>query len=101
MAQIAIERSHTLSIDDAKAAVQEAADSLARKYGLESAWDGDTLRFQRAGVDGALAVTPDQIAIKVELGMMFAPFKGMLESEILRSVDEAIGGSSSTTDNLA
>lgn len=80
-------------MDAAKSAVQEAADTLARKYGLESAWDGDTLKFQRAGVDGALAVSPDRVAIKVELGMMFAPFKGMLEDEIVRSVDAALGGS--------
>lgn len=92
MAQIAIERSHSLSMDAAKSAVQEAADTLARKYGLESNWEGDTLKFQRSGVDGALAVSPDRVAIKVELGMMFAPFKGMLEDEIVRSVDAALGG---------
>jgi len=92
MAQIAIERSHSLSMDAAKSAVQSAADTLARKYGLESAWEGDTLKFQRSGVDGALAVSPDRVAIKVELGMMFAPFKGMLEDEIVRSVDAALGG---------
>jgi len=96
MAQIAIERSHSLSMDAAKAAVQDAADGLARKYGLESAWEGDTLKFQRSGVDGALAVSPDRVAIKVELGMMFAPFKGMLEDEIVRSVDAALGGSNTT-----
>ncbi len=95
MAHIAIERTHSLSMDAAKSAVQSAADSLASKYGLESAWDGDTLKFSRSGVDGALAVSADKVAIDVQLGMMFAPFKGMLEDEIARSVDKALGGADS------
>ena len=90
MAHITVTRSHTLTMVAARRAAQEAADALARKYGLQSAWDGDILRFHRAGVRGDLAVTPKKIEIDVELGMMFAPFKTAFEEQIRASLDKTL-----------
>lgn len=90
MAHITVSRSHALSMAAAKRAAQDAADALARKYGLQSAWEGDTLRFHRAGVRGGLVVTPRKITIDLELGMMFAPFKTAFEEQIRASLDKTL-----------
>lgn len=91
MAHIAIKRTHALTIDKAKKAAQKTADKLAKEYDLESEWEGNTLRFHRAGVEGHLKVTAKQVAIDVELGFLLSPFRGSFEEHIRRHLDETLG----------
>ena len=58
MSDIAFIRTHGLPIPKAKALVQKFADALAAEHQLKSEWHGDTLSFQRPGVDGKVGRTP-------------------------------------------
>jgi putative polyhydroxyalkanoate system protein len=88
MPKIDIRRPHQLSLPDARAVVDQVAARMREKFGMEGQWQGDSLRFSRPGVSGAITVGNDAIHVVAELGMMLAPLKGMLEQEIRRKLDE-------------
>lgn len=91
MPKIDITRPHQLSIDEARAVVDQVAARMREKFGMDGQWQGDTLTFSRPGVNGSIAVAGDAIRVSAELGMMLAPLKGMVEQEIRRKLDEHFG----------
>ena len=92
MPKIAIHRPHQLPLAQARAAVDQVALRMHEKFGMQEHWQGDTLSFSRPGVSGTISVAEDSIRIDVELGMLLAPLKGMVEQEIRRKLDEHFGG---------
>jgi len=90
VADIHFVRKHNLPLADAKKKVQEAADELGQEYDLQSEWDGDTLLFSRSGVQGAMAVTPNDVTLEVKLGFLLRPFKAKFEHHIERNLELAL-----------
>ncbi len=45
MAGIDIRHDHDLSMEQARQAVQQVADSLAQRFGVDCDWQGDTLAW--------------------------------------------------------
>ncbi|MGA2882777.1 MAG: polyhydroxyalkanoic acid system family protein [Bryobacteraceae bacterium] len=88
MSDIAFIRNHGVPIAKAKALVQKAADSLVAEHQLESEWHGNTLRFQRPGVNGQIHVTDSKIHLDVSLGFLLKAFKAKFVSEIERNLDK-------------
>lgn len=91
MPKIDIRRPHQLSLAEARGVVDQVAARMQEKFGMEGHWQGDTLRFSRSGVNGAIAVGSDEIHVSAELGMMLSPLKGLVEQEIRRKLDEHFG----------
>lgn len=87
MAEIHLRRKHTIGIRKAKVAAQKVADDLAQEFGMESAWDGDVLRFSRHGVDGALTVAKDEVVLNAKLGLVLSAFKTRIERHINDNFD--------------
>lgn len=90
MADIRIARAHCLPLSRAKAIAQAAADDLGRRYDVTSHWQGDTLLFKRAGVNGRIEVSPTQIALEVKLGLLLKGFRGSIEQSIGQHLDKAL-----------
>lgn len=88
MSNIDIRHSHSLAPDQARKAVQEVADKLAERFGVACDWTGDTLNFNRSGVDGHIAVEPNQLHVTAKLGFLLSAMKGPIEAEIRRVLDE-------------
>ena len=88
MSDIAFIRSHGVPIAKAKALVQKAADALAAEHQLESEWHGNTLRFQRSGVNGQIHVTDSKIHLDLSLGFLLKPFKAKFVGEIEQNLDK-------------
>lgn len=88
MARIDIQRDHHLSPEQAHAVVDKVAAKIKEKFGTESRWEGDTLRFERSGVKGSIAVAATSVHVVAELGMLLSPMKGTIEQEIRRKLDE-------------
>jgi putative polyhydroxyalkanoate system protein len=82
MSDINFVRTHSLPIAKAKARVQKAADGLAVEYDLSNEWDGNTLRFHRAGLDGQIYVTESDIQLDVTLGFLLKLFEEKLSNQI-------------------
>jgi putative polyhydroxyalkanoate system protein len=77
-------------VAQAKRIAQKTADDLSSEYDLESAWDGDTLRFTRSGVNGTMAVTGSEIRLDVKLGMLLSAFRAKIEQHIEHRLDELL-----------
>jgi putative polyhydroxyalkanoate system protein len=90
MSDIKYTRKHSLPLAQAKKIAQKTADDLAREYDLVSRWEGDTLHFHRAGVEGQMRVTDSQIDLAVKLGFLLKPFKAKFEQHIERHLDELL-----------
>ncbi len=88
MALIHIKRKHSLSREQARAKVGELAARLAGDFKVKHAWDGDVLRFKRGAASGVIAIGEDVVDVKVKLGVVLAPMKGKIESEILEVLDK-------------
>lgn len=91
MSGIDIRHSHSLPPAKARKAVEQVAEKLGEKFGIEHRWDGDTLHFERSGVDGHIALGPKQLHVTATLGFLLSALKGPIESEIRRVLDERFG----------
>jgi len=91
MPSIDIHHPHSLSPANARKAVQEVADKLAERFGIDYEWIGDTLNFSRGGVDGHIALAPRQLHVTAQLGFLMSAFKGPIEDEIRRVLQERFG----------
>lgn len=87
MSVIDITRHHELNHGDAIATAEDLAKSLSERFDVAYSWQGDTLTFKRSGAKGKLTVEPTKIHVKMELGLLFRPFKGRIEQEIHNHLD--------------
>ena len=64
---------------------------LAKKFDVSWKWEGNTLQFQRSGVDGFIKLTAKQVHVVVNLGFLLSMLKAPVEKEINRYLDEGFG----------
>lgn len=88
MSDIDIHHAHSLPPAKARKAVEEVAVKLGEKFGVAHHWEGDTLHFERSGVDGRIALSPKQLHVTATLGFLLSALKGTIEGEIRRVLDE-------------
>lgn len=88
MAKIDIRRTHQLSVAEARTVVEQVADRMREKFGIDGSWQDNTWLFTRPGVSGSIAVENADVQVKADLSMMLSPLKGMIEQEIGRKLDE-------------
>jgi putative polyhydroxyalkanoate system protein len=86
MADISIVQDHGLSPDMARAAAQQVADKIAGEYGLACRWEGDVLRFERSGVQGALTLEGQRAAMRIQLGFLMGAFAPTIEAKVKDSM---------------
>ncbi len=98
MSKIRIIRSHTLSVEDARAEVERIAQRVQRELGADYAWDGDTLSFARSGVSGHITVTAEVLDLTVRLGLLLSVMKGQIEEQIAAKVDETLAARGAAPD---
>lgn len=90
MPSIDIRRKHRHSLKEAKAAVNETAEAIGKKFDIHSRWDGDTLHFERAGASGAIHVTAKEVHVTAQLGFLLGALKPMIEKEIESHLDKRL-----------
>ena len=88
MSRIDIRHPHSLSKAKARKAIEDVARKLAEKFDMDYGWEGDTLNFSRSGVDGHIALGPDDLHVHAKLGFLTAMFKDPIENEIKRVLQE-------------
>ena len=88
MSRIDIRHPHSLSKAKARKAIEDVARKLAEKFDMDYSWEGDTLNFSRSGVDGHIALGPDDLHVHAKLGFLTAMFKEPIEGEIKRVLKE-------------
>jgi len=82
MSEISIVQEHNLSPEQARDAAQQVAQRIATEYGLDCKWDGDVLRFERSGVEGALTLEDRRAAMRIRLGFFMGAFAPAIEAKV-------------------
>lgn len=88
MSNIDIHHPHSKSPGQARKAVEDVAKKLAERFEMSYEWQGDTLNFNRSGVEGHIALLPQALHVTAHLGFLLSVMKGPIESEIRRVLDE-------------
>jgi putative polyhydroxyalkanoate system protein len=88
MADIDIRRSHDMSMKDARTAAETMAAHLGKKFGLKGDWEGETLHFDRPGVQGSLHLTAKHVMLSVKLGFMLTLMRGPIEQAVHEELDK-------------
>ena len=91
MAKINIARAHRKSMPEAKAAINRVAKKIAEKFDVSHEWDGNTLHFERPGVNGRIALTKNEVQVFAELNFLLGAMKGSIEKAIEDQIDKELG----------
>ncbi len=91
MSHIDIRHAHSMDPASARRAVQDLAETLANRFGVEYGWNGDILNFARSGIDGHIALYPTELHVSARLGFLLSAMKGSIEGEIRRVLSERFG----------
>ena len=99
MPKIQLSVPHQLGQDEAKSRISKLIAETRDKFGhkvtdLEEAWTGnaDAFRFRALGfaIEGRLDVQPAEVLIDINFPWAALPFKGRVESEILKHARELL-----------
>jgi putative polyhydroxyalkanoate system protein len=90
MSDIDIRHPHSLPAGQVRDAIDQVARKLEDRFEVATRWEGETLRFTRSGVDGAIELLESEVRVTAELGFLLSAMKGMVESEILRVLGEKL-----------
>ena len=91
MPSIDIKRNHSRPLPEAKKSIERVAEHIAKKFDITWGWQGDTLNFQRSGVDGQIKVSAKQVHVIANLGFLLSMLKTPVEQEINRYLDQEFG----------
>jgi putative polyhydroxyalkanoate system protein len=88
VSDIDLRREHGLDPAQARAMAERLLERLGREFGLRGEWAGNVLRFQRAGVQGHLALGSGDLHLQVTLGLLLKAMRGRIEQAIARELDQ-------------
>jgi putative polyhydroxyalkanoate system protein len=91
MSEIHVHRTHGTTLKRARQKAEHIAEELAEEFGIDYAWDGNHLRFERLGLSGEIAVGKKDVDIHVKLGFLLMALRSRIEQEIHAFCDENFG----------
>ncbi|MFN6994253.1 MAG: polyhydroxyalkanoic acid system family protein [Aquincola tertiaricarbonis] len=95
MAQLAVHRTHTLGLAQARERAKEWVAQAERDYGLRCDYQAgeaqDRVLFRRSGVSGELHVSADRFDLQAQLGFLLSAYQGRIESQIEANLDRLLG----------
>lgn len=91
MADININKSHSLEISEARKRLEKMADELRSRYGIKSTWAGNTATLSRTGLKkGVVELTHSAINVEISLGLLAKAMKGKIEEQVDIALDKAL-----------
>lgn len=97
MPDIHIVRPHKLGLARAREVAwqwaEDAEQRLSMECTVEEGDDEDLVHFVRSGVKGTLRITSDAFELDAKLGLLLGAFRGQIESEIEKNLDEILAKS--------
>lgn len=91
MADISIIHEHKLTPKKAREAAQKVADSISEEYGLACEWEGDTLHFERSGVQGQLTLEKKKAEMFIRLGFLMSAMAPMIQAKVEENMKKVFG----------
>jgi putative polyhydroxyalkanoate system protein len=94
LADIHIVREHGLGLSQARKLAFRWAEVAENKLDMDCTYEegklSDLVSFKRPGASGELKVTKDRFELVARLGLLLGVFKGKIESEIVKNLDELL-----------
>ena len=91
MASIQINKEFTMPEEELKGTLDHLATHLNEMFQVECTWKSDRcLDIRRAGANGELNITDNEVDLNVNLGIMLSPFKGRIEQAISEFINDHI-----------
>ena len=94
MADILIERQHTLGLAQARELARQWGQQAEDHYQLACAYAAgeaqDVLSFARAGVSGILTVSATAFTLSAQLGCLLSAFKPQIEAEMTKKLNALV-----------
>lgn len=94
MPDINISRAHNLGLAKARKVAYHWAEKAENELGMSCEYEEgkttDTVRFKRSGAEGSLQVSADRFDLHAKLGFLLGAFKGKIESEIQKNLDDLL-----------
>ncbi|MBB3046519.1 putative polyhydroxyalkanoate system protein [Litorivivens lipolytica] len=91
MSRISLSKKHNKPESDVRHMVGELVESLARRYDAKAVWEGDSsVKIDHSRLSGRLDILPGEVRVDVKLGMLAGAFKGKIESELRKALDEKL-----------
>ena len=87
MAHIKMAHAHTCTREEAREKVESIARDLAQRFEVKHRWEGDVLRFERAGAAGAIVVDDRNVEVEVRIGIALAPVRKRIEHAIAERLE--------------
>lgn len=100
MADIDLKRTHHLGLKGARDAADKMADKLGKQFNLSGDWEGNTLHFDRPGVNGSLKVSDKDMHLQVTLGFLLKAMKGPIEKAVHEQLDKVLAEAKSAAEKL-
>ena len=98
MADIHIEREHSMGLARARKTAFQWAEQVERKFDMSCTYEegatADEVSFTRSGVSGTLQVNKDSFVLDAKLGFLLGAFKDRIEGEIEKNLDSLINEAS-------
>ena len=88
MADIELQRSHTLGIEQGRAAVEQVAQDLKSALDARYSWEGNTLHFEGSGASGTIGVDATEIQVAIDLNFLLRPMRSRVRAEAERYLDK-------------
>ena len=85
---IDVKKTHDKKLEEAQKVADDLARDLADKFSVNYHWNGDTIEFERMGVNGEIDVTDEVVHVKAKLGFLLSYLEPAVEKEINRYLDE-------------
>jgi putative polyhydroxyalkanoate system protein len=105
MPDIKISREHTLGLAAARKVAYKWAEDCEKKLDMECTYEEgkteDEVQFTRSGVNGTLKVTATGFDLHAKLGFLLGAFKGKIESEIEKNLDDLLAKSAAPAKKAA
>lgn len=105
MPDIKISRQHALGLPEARKIAYKWAEDCEKKLSMECTYDEgktqDMVEFTRSGVEGSLKVTATGFDLHAKLGFLLGAFKGKIESEIEKNLDDLLAKSAAPAKKAA
>ena len=94
MANLHIRREHSLTLSAARKIARAWIAEVESEFGMKCTYEEgakeDRVHFTRSGVNGELVVTPDHFDLDAKLGFLLGAFKGKIEAEIVKNLDDLL-----------
>lgn len=94
MADLHIVREHALGLAQARKIAFQWGEHVEQEFGMSCTYEQgdrtDEVCFTRSGVNGTLTVSKDRFELIARLGFLVGAFKGRIESEIIKNLDDLL-----------